>query len=330
MSTNSVIGDGLLRGDELNELAEMLRSGESRESVDQQASCFLRARGAETAWELRYREAGTITFLLGNHRLFEFLTKGETYEVLLGQHLFTGRVDVVKVMHVATDNRVLRERQMKRLRLQSKINAPQFVAVHDVGYSRTVHFVVVEHVCGKDLRTRVREQGALPTMVLCDIASEIAAALEIIHSLGMVYGCLQPNKILLDEVNHATLCDAGIAELAGRVPFLAEATGKLVDFLSPEALAGGDVSPQSDIYSLGSVLYYAATSKVPFPGHSDEKKREGHTSHFPIDPRRLAEGLDDRLVDILAAMMAKSPETRIQSAREAAALFRACKPSLSS
>jgi serine/threonine protein kinase len=86
-----------------------------------------------------------------------------------------------------------------------------------------------------------------------------------------------------------------------------------LDFVSPEIVAGNEITPASDVYSLGYVLYYAVTGKVAFPGGTEEDKRQGHLHLRPLDPRRLADGLDDAFLDVMAAMMAKTPNERIQS-----------------
>jgi serine/threonine protein kinase len=98
--------------------------------------------------------------------------------------------------------------------------------------------------------------------------------------------------------------------------------GKIVgtaDYLAPEQITTPDkLTPASDVYSLGCTLYYAVTGKVPFPGGSAKEKAKAHCTLPPLDPRRLNPDLSDDFVEVIAEMMAKQPENRIQTANEVA------------
>ncbi|HQU44119.1 MAG TPA: serine/threonine-protein kinase [Pirellulales bacterium] len=312
-------GDGVFLDSELDALADMLRLGRSYDEIDRRAESYLLERGAMTAWERKHRAAGATSFLFGNHRLIAPVKTGETYEVLIGQHLFSGRMDVVKVMHRCIESHDQRVRHLNRIRLQSSIQSFDVVSVHDVGFTRGVNFAVVEHVRGADLRAYVRQHGALPMNIAAAVVSDVAAALQTVHSLGFIFGTLEPSKILVSQKGVVKLCDAGIAGRPGKLVPGTYVSRKTVDFLSPEAIAGDIVTPLSDVYSLGCVLYYAVTAKVPFPGGSEDDKRVAQLKHYPLDPRKLANNLDDAFVEVLVDMMAKKPAARIQSMEELAA-----------
>lgn len=307
--------EGALVDGELDDLVLMLTSGRSLAVVQRRAEEILSARGCVNS-QLRHRSvAPARSFILGNHRLLERIGKGATYDVLLAQHLFTGRIDALKVLHPEA----ARSRHVRRLRTQASITNRRLVSVHDVGFSRGVDFAVVEYVPGDNLRAHVRKRGALSMVDAARITSDIAVAIGYVHSLGFVYGGLHPSKVLLGQQAVAKLSDTGTADRPGRIGAIEEATGKLVDFLSPEIAAREQVTTACDIYSLGCMLYYAVTAKVPFPGGTDEDKRLRHASHYPIDPRRLSADLDDDFVSVIAAMMSKSPSDRIRSTGDAVA-----------
>jgi serine/threonine protein kinase len=306
---------GLLLESERDELVAMLSSGRPWEEIDQRSRDLLLARDAMTAWEIQIRAASKTCFLFGGYRIFAPIANGETYGVYLGQHLFTGRVDALKIMHVTVNTVERRARHLKKLRLQLSIDSPRFAAVYDVGYTQGVHFAAVEHVRGADLRAVLRANGPLPMTTAANVLSQVATAIGTVHALELAYGSLQPNKVLVEKAT-IKLCDAGEAELLGNNSDLTRASGKGLDFVSPEILTGDEVTPACDVYSLGCLLYYAVTGKVPFPGGNADDKRQGHLGLYPLDPRRLAENLDKAFVDVMAAMMAKTPGERIQSAAE--------------
>lgn len=318
MNASDPTSDGLLRESECDELLSMLSSGDPWEEIDQRSRDFLLARGTMTRWEVWARAEGKTCFLFGGYRIFDSIGCGETYGVYLAQHLFTGRVDALKIMPVAVYSDERLARHLKKLRLQSSIDSPRFAAVYDFGFTQGVHFAAVEHVRGQDLRTLLRMKGPLPMTTAAEIASQVAAALGVVHSLCLAFGSMQPTKVLVGETTTVKLCDAGEAEpLEGAGH--AHISGRFVDFASPEVLRNEDVTRASDIYSLGCILYYAVTGKVPFPGGSEGDKRRGHLYHYPLDPSRLVEHLDDAFVSVLVDMMAKAPEKRIQSTEEVVA-----------
>jgi serine/threonine-protein kinase len=309
-------GAGLLLPAELDSLADMVRSGQSPNEVDDQSRAFLLVRGAITDWELKSRQGGERDFFLGSHRLFDAIARGRTHEVCFGQHLYTGRIEVVKIVRRDKDNQELLRRHIRKIRIHSLAECSRFVALRGAGFTRGVDFAVTECARGDHLRTFVRQNGALPIKIASAIGLEVAAALASVHGLGAVYGNLQPRKIVLEGDGGVRLYDAGLGEPEGKIPFLSRAPGTAVDCMSPEAIMGEDITAASDVYSLGCVLYYGTTGKVPFPGGTEATKRQGHVAQFPLDPRKLVEQLDDRFVDLIAAMMAKKPEKRIQSVGE--------------
>lgn len=268
-----------------------------------------------TSWEARLRATGATRFMLGNHRLCQLICQGDTYEVLRGQNLFTGRVDVLKVMYRADNTCERRARHFRKLRLQCSIRSPQLVVVYDVGH-RGTSIAVVEHVPGADIRALVRQHGPLPAALAATVLSQAALGLGTIHRLGMAHSNLQPNKILIGEAGTAKLCDAGEGLPLGTVSGPPPRSGRPLDFASPELFAGDEITPAADVYSLGCILYYAITGKVPFPGGAENDKRCGHLYHYPIDPRRLVDGLEDAFLDVMAGMMAKIPSKRIASVAE--------------
>lgn len=319
MNSSEPSPDKLLLLDELDEFVEMLRVGRAPIEVDEQVTKCLLRRGAMAAWALRNYGKGATSFLIGNYRLFDSLGEGNTYEVYRAQHLFTGRADIIKVLRRPADSPELHSRHLRTLRVQATIGSLRLVAFYDVGHTRQVDYAIVERVGGADLRARVRARGVLNMTTAAALTSEIATAVGDLHAIGLVHGNLQPKKVLMVEAQPSKLADVGFAVPAGMRPSRMSASSAAADFISPEGAADDEITPASDIYALGCILYYAVTGKVPFPGGGADDKRTGHATRYPIDPRRLAENLDDDFVGLIAAMMAKSPRERIPSSAEVVA-----------
>ena len=319
MDTSEPLPDKLLLLNELDEIVQMLRAGRAPIEIDEQITELLLSRGAITTWALRNYEKGAKSLLVGNYRLLDSLGGGTMYEVYLAQHIFTGRVDIIKVLRRPSGTPDVHSRYLRTVRAQARIASPRLVAIFEVGYTREVDYAIVERVAGADLRARVRRRGAVDMTTAAALTSEIAAAVGALHTIGLVHGNLQPKKVLMVDAQPSKLADVGFAEPSGRIPSLMSASSAAVDFISPEGAADEETTAASDIYSLGCILYYSVAGKVPFPGGGAGDKRSGHAMRYPIDPRRLAENLDDEFVGVIAAMMAKSPRERIQSSAEVVA-----------
>jgi len=313
---------GLLRDSELDEIVASYTKQRLLVEIDEQARDMLARRGAATGWEAAAREKGFTRFVLGEHRMAGEIAAGETYNVMLGQHLFLGRVDVLKVVRAHKIGPAVVAAHLRRLHAQASLNCAQVVRVYDVGCEGALHFAVVEHVMGTNLRNLVRKRGPLPMNLAATIFAQAAIALDAMHSHGYMHCGLRPSKILVAEGADGVtkLCDAGSGEAFGVVNGpLMNTGGRVLDFLAPEVIAGEAATTASDVYSLGCLLYYAVTSKVPFPGGTEDWKREAHRRLYPMHPKNLAEGLDDSFIEVIAAMMAKEPSKRLEGMRDVVA-----------
>ncbi len=136
----------------------------------------------------------------------------------------------------------------------------------------------------------------------------------------MVHRDIKPGNLLVTPDGRTKVSDLGLAGFLGADDPDDPRAGRVVgtaDYLSPEHIRSpGDMSPVSDIYSLGCTLYYAVTGKVPFPGGTTRDKARRHCEEIPLNPRRFNLELSDEFIDVIAAMMEKDPERRIQSGTE--------------
>jgi len=158
------------------------------------------------------------------------------------------------------------ERFRREARAVARLNHPHVVTVIDAGEDQGCPYIVFEYISGETLKDRIRRLGRLPVPEALAYAIEIARALEGAHTERLVHRDVKPQNVLLDTDGRAKVTDFGIARslegdggltLAGRVL-------GTTDYVSPEQALGQEVTPQSDIYSLGIVLYEMLTGDVPF------------------------------------------------------------------
>jgi serine/threonine-protein kinase len=176
----------------------------------------------------------------------------------------------IKLMHreIASDSDQL-ERFRREARSVAQLSHPHIVGVIDAGEDDGRPYIVFEYVEGETLKDRIRRMGRLPIDEAVAYAIEIARALGAAHARGIVHRDIKPQNVLIDEEGTAKVTDFGIARSLDEEGLTAE--GRVLgttDYVSPEQALGNPVSGQTDIYSLGVVLYEMLTGDVPFHGEN--------------------------------------------------------------
>ena len=200
---------------------------------------------------------------LGGHRLIGLLGHGGMGRVYLGISSDGGQV-AVKVMHphYAGDT-AFRQRFKREAETAQRVSGPFTAKVLDSGVDERTPWLATEYIPGPTLAQLVSEYGPLPYASVRALAAGLAQALNDIHSRSIVHRDLKPANVIL-SVTGPRVIDFGIARALDGMGMTAtdELLGT-VNYMSPEHLAGREVTGQSDVYSLGAVLVYASTGKTP-------------------------------------------------------------------
>ena len=241
-------------------------------------------------------------------------------QVFKAEHAMMGRIVAVKVLPRSKSTPEAIASFFREMRAQAQLDHQNLVRAYHAGHDGNVYFLVTEYVPGTDLRRLIRRRSKLSMSTAAVIVDAGGQGLAHAHSRGLIHRDVKPGNLLVTPDGITKVSDLGLADyFSDEVPADAKG-GKIVgtaDYLSPEQITMPDrLTGASDVYSLGCTLYYAVTGKVPFPGGTTRDKARAHCQLPPIDPRRFNPELSDDFVEVIADMMAKRVEERIQTAEE--------------
>jgi eukaryotic-like serine/threonine-protein kinase len=224
----------------------------------------------------------------------------------------------IKLMHsdISNDPDQL-ERFRREARAVAQMNHPHVVTVIDAGEDDGAPYIVFEYVEGETLKERIRRLGRLPVSEAVAYAIEIGRALENAHAHKLVHRDVKPQNVLIDRDGRAKVTDFGIArslEAQGLT-----APGRVLgttDYVSPEQALGRDVTEQSDIYSLGIVLYEMLTGEVPFKADTQVAVAMQHVREPLPDVQRRRPEISAALAAVVDRATAKEVDNRYATVDE--------------
>ena len=225
----------------------------------------------------------------------------------------------IKVLadHLAT-NGVARKRFAREARAAAAVIHPNVVPIHSVNSNADRPYIVMTLVSGRSLQAHIAEDGPLQVKDIVRIAKQIASGLSAAHKQGLVHRDIKPANILLEkDVSRVMITDFGLARAADDAAITQ--TGWLAgtpNYMSPEQANGLEVDQRSDLFSLGSVIYFMATGREPFRAEIPVAVLKKITSDRPAPVRSVNSDVTKTLAKIIERLMAKAPEQRFQSAAE--------------
>ena len=248
----------------------------------------------------------------GKYELQEFLGGGMSH-VYRAVDTVIGRAVAVKILTPDASLDVeAKERFLHEARISGAIQHDHIVTIHDYGEEQGLPYIVMEHLRGGDLRDALRKGTAGDVMNRLRIAAEMAAALEYVHSRGVIHRDIKPENVFLEESGRSKLMDFGISKAAGFNLTKAGNTMGTPFYMSPEQVMGVNITPQVDVYSYGIVLYEMFTGERLVTGDSMERLFYAILHENPDLSKLQNAGLPPALSDLILRCTAKKPEERIQ------------------
>ncbi|MBL9013280.1 MAG: serine/threonine protein kinase, partial [Myxococcales bacterium] len=257
----------------------------------------------------------------GRYAIVERIGQGGMGAVYRGVQRSVDRQVAIKVVTPSMMSEpAIIKRFLREARLASRLDHPNVVQIFDFGQTPDgVFYLVMELVPGKTLEAILDEEVALDPARTIEIAVQICAALEAAHAVPMVHRDLKPANVLIDARGLVKVLDFGIAKSLAPDTLSATMTraGAVIGtpaYMPPELAQGRELTTAADLYSLGCMLFYALTGRLPFDADALPEIVRMHV-HEPVPP--LPPTVPRALAHVVRKLMEKDPARRYPSAAAA-------------
>ena len=254
------------------------------------------------------------------YRIERRIGTGGMADVFLARDESLGRRVAIKILaeRYAQDEAFL-ERFRREATAAAGLSHPNIVSVYDRGQASGTSYIAMEYLNGPTLKDEITSRAPLPEAEVVNWAVQALDALEFAHRQGVVHRDIKPHNMILTDEGRLKVTDFGIAR-AANVAQMTE-VGSIVgtaQYLSPEQARGLDVGPQSDLYSMGIVLYEMLTGELPFTGDSAVEIAMKQVSDPPPSIRKQNRLVSEGLEQVVMRALSKDPALRHRSARQMA------------
>ena len=257
-------------------------------------------------------------YLLGErYRIIDTLGEGGMANVYLAEDIILQRKVAVKILRLDLQNEPQTQARFQREALAtSELSHPNIVSVLDVGTDHGLPYMVMEYVDGPDLKEYIRQNAPLDLHEVIRIMDQILSAVALAHKHNVIHRDLKPQNILMDKRGNIKIADFGIAVALNHssVTQTNSVMGS-VHYMSPEQTRGGLVTKQSDIYSLGIILYELITGTVPFNGDTPVSIALKHAQEPIPSIRKKDQSVPQALENVVLKATAKDPRDRYATAQ---------------
>ena len=251
----------------------------------------------------------------GRYAIEVLVGSGGMADVYRAKDRLLERTVAVKILHRQYENDTeFIGRFQREAKAAARITHPNIVNVFDVGVAEGRHYIVMEYVPGRTLKERIKEEGPVPAAQALEIARQIAGALAQAHANNLVHCDIKPHNILVMPDGNVKVADFGIARAVteSTMTYNDNIMGS-VHYFSPEQARGTIITPKSDVYSLGVVLYEMLTGRIPFDGNTAVSIARKHLEEEPQPIRSIVPNIPPVVEALVTRMMAKEPALRPDS-----------------
>ena len=257
--------------------------------------------------------------IVGKYRILDLVGEGAMGVVYRGVDTVLNRTVALKVMSESVARQQdLRDRFLREAQAAGSLQHPNVVTIYDFGEIDGHLFIAMEYVEGVDLERLLAAREPLTLQQRLDIGIDILTGLCYAHRHGIVHRVVKPANIRITEDGRAKVMDFGVAYLDSSKM---TQTGMMMgtpSYMAPEQVVGGKITPATDVFAMGSVLYELLTGARPFEGNTLHNTLYKIVSEEPPPIREVMPGLPAALERIIRKALQKDPEQRYQDALEMA------------
>lgn len=252
------------------------------------------------------------------YKLISILGEGGMANVYLADDIILGRKVAVKVLRLdkQKDPKTIQRFQREAL-ATSELSHKHIVSIFDVGSDKNCHYIVMEYVDGLDLKEYIKENKPIAYKKVIEIMDQILSAMALAHKHNVIHRDLKPQNILMDKNSNIKIVDFGIATALNHSTLTQTNTAMgSVHYMSPEQARGSVSTKQSDIYSLGIILYELLIGDVPFDGENAVTIALKHFQEKTPSLRKKDNYIPQPLENVVFKATAKDPRDRYKTILE--------------
>ncbi len=249
---------------------------------------------------------------LSHYQIEELIGAGSTGVVYRATDLNLQRSVAIKILRPSL-GQAARERFMAEARAAAAIDHPNVITIFQVGVEDSLAFIAMHWLPGETLEDRLTRVTFVPEDEVQQIAIEVASGLMAAHGKNLIHRDIKPANIWIrEDTGQAIILDFGLARIADDDPQLTN-TGMLAgtpNFMSPEQTRGLELDGRSDLFSLGCLMYHAATGKLPFGSTGILATLQAIQNHHPSPPSKLNPSIGQDFSDLIICLLEKQPVNR--------------------
>jgi beta-lactam-binding protein with PASTA domain len=255
------------------------------------------------------------TLIDKRYRILGRLGSGGMADVWLADDTELGRPVALKILHERfAQDREFVQRFYREASSAAGLQHPNVVNIFDRGEVDGTYYIAMEYVEGSSLKDLIGR--GLNAGEAIEVTRQLLTAARFAHAHGIVHRDLKPLNVLIDREGRLRVTDFGIARAGASEITQTGSVMGTAQYFSPEQAQGLDVTPASDLYSIGIILYEALTGRVPFEGDSAVSVALKQVSEQPVPPSRINPAVPPALDAVVMRALAKDPANRFATADE--------------